>query len=249
MYHVQTPEHSYRKFEKLLFPEYKKIYHINGNTLDNRKNNLNKVTEKTNYNIKDDIKQEIKEEIKQEIKIIYDWTGGIIAGSIGFRNNTYLVRFTEKQKITASKSFKIIDNNIEDALILAEEYREQISLEKGLTRNQYRLVETQKDGRYIEMKLQDNYICKFNEEDLHLAIKHNCHAHSNHNRYYMYQTISRNEKCIFHRILFPEWKIIDHINRDGLDNRRKNLRSVSVSENNLNQHMRKDCSSGKTGIH
>lgn len=54
---------------------------------------------------------------------------------------------------------------------------------------------------------------------------------------------------IFHRLLHPEWPEIDHINRDGLDNRRKNLRDGSNSVNVQNQSKRIDNTSGKTGVH
>jgi hypothetical protein len=40
----------------------------------------------------------------------------------------------------------------------------------------------------------------------------------------------------------------DHINRDTLDNRRCNLRSVTQGDNNINQGMRKDNRSGFRGV-
>jgi len=46
----------------------------------------------------------------------------------------------------------------------------------------------------------------------------------------------------------PKGKYVDHINHDTLDNRRANLRIVTPHQSNLNQHLRKDNTSGHKGI-
>lgn len=49
-----------------------------------------------------------------------------------------------------------------------------------------------------------------------------------------------------HLIMGAKW--IDHINRDGLDNRRQNLRKVTQQQNLLNKGVRRDCQSGFKGV-
>ena len=53
-----------------------------------------------------------------------------------------------------------------------------------------------------------------------------------------------------HRIIMddPEDLIVDHINRNPLDNRRDNLRIVSIQENNMNLSIRKTNKSGVSGV-
>ena len=41
---------------------------------------------------------------------------------------------------------------------------------------------------------------------------------------------------------------VDHINHDSFDNRKSNLRIVTVSQNNMNKDIRADNSSGYTGV-
>lgn len=53
-----------------------------------------------------------------------------------------------------------------------------------------------------------------------------------------------------HRLIMaaPADMHVDHINHDGLDNRKANLRLVTNAENHQNQKRRSDCKSGVKGV-
>ena len=71
-------------------------------------------------------------------------------------------------------------------------------------------------------------------------------AKKGHHRYY---TQSTKLGKYLHNLIFPKWKIVDHINRDGLDNRRCNLRDGNKDNINVKNQKRKDNAFGKTGVH
>jgi hypothetical protein len=56
------------------------------------------------------------------------------------------------------------------------------------------------------------------------------------------------EYCLFHRRAYPDIKEIDHINRDGLDNRRCNIREGAGRVNATNRRKQKNNTSGHTGV-
>ena len=53
----------------------------------------------------------------------------------------------------------------------------------------------------------------------------------------------------FHKLLFPNSKIIDHINHRRNDNRKCNLRTVTHSQNQMNKGLRSNNTSGVTGVY
>ena len=52
----------------------------------------------------------------------------------------------------------------------------------------------------------------------------------------------------FHRMIYPGYKMIDHINRIGTDNRKCNLRKTTPRENMLNCKLQKNNISKYNGI-
>lgn len=77
-------------------------------------------------------------------------------------------------------------------------------------------------------------------------------AYKNKNTHYAQRQIAGTKKHIsMHRFIMgdPQGKVIDHIDHDGLNNQRRNLRAVSVRENNLNKRgLPSNNSSGISGV-
>lgn len=93
---------------------------------------------------------------------------------------------------------------------------------------------------------------KVNDEDFDLVSKYHWHMDG---AGYARTNVWRDGKKVsaprMHRLLFPDVDTklhIDHINGDGLDNRRDNLRISSCSQNLMNRGPQNNNSSGYKGV-
>jgi hypothetical protein len=102
-----------------------------------------------------------------------------------------------------------------------------------------------------EISLTQGKVTLVDDEDFENLSKYKWHAH--HGRFTFYAArLSRpsNKTIMMHRaIMCPmEGQAIDHINDDGLDNRRSNLRIATYSQNAQNQRKRVNNTSGYIGV-
>ena len=112
----------------------------------------------------------------------------------------------------------------------------------NLKLNEYRLVEINAT-LFIETSTQTREITFLTDlKHFEYTKNHTWHAckPKGSNIYYIQTEIKKDnirKKIQFHRLIYPEWYMIDHINRSGLDNRECNLRETTPRENQLNRKL------------
>jgi hypothetical protein len=109
-------------------------------------------------------------------------------------------------------------------------------------------------GDYLEVELTQGKRVKFDREDLPIIEKYNWHTQTNKekiNFFYVANGSGKNH-IYFHNIIMnhtPGKLTVDHKNRDGLDNRKENLRIVTKQVQCINQKIKKSNTSGTTGVY
>lgn len=113
---------------------------------------------------------------------------------------------------------------------------------KGELRIQRNHYEIEQDIVRVFFDSDTYFICDI--QDIQLVENYTWHL--NQNGY-----ARSSEKLYFHRLIMncPDGYIIDHINRDKLDNRRCNLRICKKIDNSHNMNMFSTNTSGHTGVH
>ncbi len=86
-----------------------------------------------------------------------------------------------------------------------------------------------------EIPLTRGHVAIVDDEDYEWLSQWKWTAFQSGNQVYAYRK-HKNKSVLLHRLITsaPKGKVVDHINRNGLDNRRENLRVVGRKENALN---------------
>lgn len=98
-------------------------------------------------------------------------------------------------------------------------------------------------------------IVKIDESEYNKLIKHKWYLEKSNNNFYAYTTIKINsvkKNFKMHRLImglnFGDGLIVDHINHNGLDNTKENLRLATKSQNGQNSKSQKNSSSKYLGV-
>lgn len=129
---------------------------------------------------------------------------------------------------------------------LATYYAQQCcELNRDIRKNHYIL----KEGYYEIEIFGYNEKIYIDEEDYELVSQYQWHLNKQTNTYYAIKSTS-NSSIKMHRLIMNPLneEIVDHINKNGLDNRKANLRIVPKYLNNRNTNLRKDNESGIIGV-
>jgi hypothetical protein len=101
----------------------------------------------------------------------------------------------------------------------------------------------------LRLPLSQGQFAILDSADYDRAIRHCWHAFQIHRTWYAATSISRKRVYLHRFVMQPEKGMeVDHINGDGLDNRRCNLRIVSHKQNLRNQRLHVGSTSGFKGV-
>jgi hypothetical protein len=106
----------------------------------------------------------------------------------------------------------------------------------------------------MEIVLRDGLTLRLDDEDMTVLAAHKWRpaSHYVNGRCYRYliADIGRT-RLLFHRVITacPRGMLVDHINSDGLDNRRTNLRVCTHAENMRNRRANRNSGSGYKGVY
>ena len=102
----------------------------------------------------------------------------------------------------------------------------------------------------IKIKLTQGQYAIIDNEDFKKIMKYKWYMHKDVHNYYACAIIKR-KTTQMHRLIMdcPDNMQIDHINHNGLDNRKCNLRICTHSQNHMNQKTRRDSKTGIKGVY
>ena len=222
-----------KKCRKCNFDKYLKCFSKHSGTKDKLDNRCKECVK--------DLKKKLIESNESKSYEIYDfdynsyeWQVGKVTGTILEKENKrYEARVKINRKST-SKSF-IFDKyeSKEEAYKEAKKWLKETSDKNNLTRNQIRKI----DNSIIEVKITKNEIMKTDLELLDLCQLYYIVAIKGKNlNSENYAGISINNKIVRFHNFITDFKMVENINKNPLDNRIKNLRDANNKINNVNRN-------------
>ena len=105
-----------------------------------------------------------------------------------------------------------------------------------------------------KIALTQGFVALIDDEDFELVSRHRWHADKDHRNIYAITTVrktdGRRTTIMMHRLIMGMMVgiAVDHIDGNGLNNSKANLRIATTSENAMNRRPRKDSISGLKGV-
>jgi hypothetical protein len=131
----------------------------------------------------------------------------------------------------------------EQALAAAREFQIDYCWKNGGTFNEYGFADV--NGQRVGvLRLSFGQVMFFSPQHLPLVTTHIWYAKKSGRTWY-----AENAKGKFHRFVLPGVAEIDHVDRNGLNNRLENLRPTTHAENSLNARRRVDNKTGFKGVY
>jgi len=108
-------------------------------------------------------------------------------------------------------------------------------------------------GDYCKIPLTQGRFTKVDPDDYPWLAQFRWHRKTNPNATYAVRTITiagKSKRIFMHRLIMstPAHLVCDHVNHDGLDNRKANLRNCTIRQNNANSRSARGASSKYKGV-
>jgi hypothetical protein len=219
-----------------LIPIISKVKLSNGCDFDLREENLIETDNKIISQIfQNEIKSTSNPILNSDSLPMYKWIKGKFAGTVFQRKdqNKWTIVVKKPDNSVSTKTLPFEEETKDSVYKEAIDIRNNLSDMFGLTTNKIRIL----DGDKIEVQLSKDQIMITDYKFINILEKYPIFASKSegeNSKYYASMTIG-NEQKQFHNFI-TSWKMVDHIDRNPLNNCLSNLRETTHKENNNNRN-------------